>query len=57
MIELIANGYSNKEIAELFPESEGTVRNYLSMILKTAAGVTAHRWQFFITSINRSDRR
>lgn len=33
IIELIANGYSNKEIAlELFL-SEGTVRNYLSSIL------------------------
>ena len=34
MIELIANGYSNKEIAAELFLSEGTVRNYLSMILE-----------------------
>ena len=33
MIELIANGYSNKEIATELFLSEGTVRNYLSSIL------------------------
>ena len=33
MIELIANGYSNKEIAAELFLSEGTVRNYLSSIL------------------------
>lgn len=33
IIELIANGYSNKEIASELFLSEGTVRNYLSSIL------------------------
>lgn len=33
IIELIANGYSNKEIAAELFLSEGTVRNYLSSIL------------------------
>ena len=33
MIELIANGYSNKEIAAELFLGEGTVRNYLSAIL------------------------
>ena len=33
MIELIANGYSNKEIAAEMYLGEGTVRNYLSSIL------------------------
>lgn len=34
IIELIANGYSNKEIAAELFLSEGTVRNYLSTILE-----------------------
>ena len=34
IIRLIANGYSNKEIAAELFLSEGTVRNYLSMILE-----------------------
>lgn len=34
MIELIANGYSNKEIAAELFLSEGTVQDYLSMILE-----------------------
>ena len=33
IIELIAKGYSNKEIASELFLSEGTVRNYLSSIL------------------------
>ena len=33
IIRLIANGYSNKEIAAELFLSEGTVRNYLSSIL------------------------
>lgn len=33
IIELIAEGFSNKEIAEQIYLSEGTVRNYLSTIL------------------------
>ena len=33
IIELIANGYSNKEIAAELFLSEGTVRNYLSSVL------------------------
>ena len=33
IIRLIANGYSNKEIATELFLSEGTVRNYLSSIL------------------------
>ena len=34
IIELISNGYSNKEIAAELFLSEGTVRNYLSTILE-----------------------
>ena len=34
IIRLVANGYSNKEIAAELFLSEGTVRNYLSMILE-----------------------
>ena len=33
IIRLVANGYSNKEIAAELFLSEGTVRNYLSSIL------------------------
>ena len=33
MIELVADGKSNREIAETLYLSEGTVRNYLSVIL------------------------
>lgn len=34
LIQLVANGYSNKEIASELFLSEGTVRNYLSTILE-----------------------
>jgi len=33
VIELVAKGLSNKEIADFLHLSEGTVRNYLSVIL------------------------
>lgn len=33
LIELVAQGYSNKEIAGLIFLSEGTVRNYVSDLL------------------------
>ena len=57
MIELIANGYSNKEIAAELFLSEGTVRNYLSMILEKLQLRDRTQAAVFITSINRSDRR
>ena len=57
MIELIANGYSNKEIAAELFLSEGTVRNYLSMILEKLQLRDRTQVAVFITSINRSDRR
>ena len=34
LITLVADGYSNREIAEKMYLSEGTVRNYLSNILE-----------------------
>ena len=34
VIQLVADGYSNKEIANKLFLSEGTVRNYLSTILE-----------------------
>ena len=34
VIQLVAEGYSNKEIAQKLFLSEGTVRNYLSTILE-----------------------
>ena len=34
IIELVAEGYNNKEIAEQLFLSEGTVRNYLSAVLE-----------------------
>ena len=33
IIELVAKGYSNKEIAEKLYLGEGTVRNYISTVL------------------------
>lgn len=37
IIELVAEGLSNKEIAEKIFLSEGTVRNYISVILEKLA--------------------
>ncbi|HAB61717.1 MAG TPA: DNA-binding response regulator, partial [Lachnospiraceae bacterium] len=34
LITQIAEGYSNKEISETLSLSEGTVRNYISLILE-----------------------
>ena len=34
VIELVAKGLNNKEIADILYLSEGTVRNYLSVILE-----------------------
>lgn len=53
IIRLIANGYSNKEIAAELFLSEGTVRNYLSSILDKLQLRIGHRLLCFIISINK----
>ena len=54
IIRLVANGYSNKEIAAEMYLGEGTVRNYLSSILdklqlrdrtQVAVFYYKHRWK------------
>lgn len=52
IIERIANGYSNKEIASELFLSEGTVRNYLSSILDKLSLRDRTQVAVFITSIS-----
>ncbi len=51
MLDLLAHGHSNTEIAERLHLSEGTIRNYVSVIFskldvadRTQAAVTAIRY-------------
>lgn len=55
IIRLIANGYSNKEIAAELFLSEGTVRNYLSSILDKLQLRTGHRLLCFIISTDKEN--
>ena len=52
LIEYIAKGMSNKEISECLFLSEGTIRNYLSVILEKLETKTGHSLPFFTISIN-----
>lgn len=52
MIELVAKGRSNREIAETLYLSEGTVRNYISMILEKLE--LRDRTQLAVFYLNRS---
>ncbi|GAY75920.1 regulatory protein, LuxR:response regulator receiver [Sporolactobacillus inulinus] len=50
MIKLVANGKSNREIAQELYLSEGTVRNYISSILENWLCVIERSWLFSITN-------
>ena len=50
MVELIAQGYSNQEIADRLCLSNGTVRNHVSLILEKTG--LAHRTQIAVQYLN-----
>lgn len=51
VVELIAEGYSNQEIADKLYLSNGTVRNHVSLILEKTG--LAHRTQIAVQYLNR----
>lgn len=54
VVELIADGYSNQEIAEKLFLSNGTVRNHVSLILEKT-GLT-HRTQIAVRYLKNNER-
>lgn len=52
VVELIAEGYSNQEIADKLYLSNGTVRNHVSLILEKTG--LAHRTQIAVQYLNSS---
>lgn len=53
VVRLIAEGYSNQEIADKLYLSNGTVRNHVSMILEKTG--LEHRTQIAVRYLNRKD--
>lgn len=51
IIELVAEGLNNKEIADELYLSEGTVRNYISVILESCSLGTGHSLPAFIIKV------
>lgn len=54
VVELVAEGYSNQEIADKLYLSNGTVRNHVSLILEKTG--LAHRTQIAVQYLNSNTR-